>query len=72
MAMVLGPVVQRPALHRPLAQLAALSQASPSATPLWPCGLPLPGPAEESPLSVLPQAAAPSRPNESANAASVE
>jgi len=72
-AMLLGPLVQCPLPHRPLAHSAAASQAAPLATPLG--ELPLPGPEgepfEPKPLP-LPQAKAPTQLNESAIAASVE
>ena len=73
-AMLLGPLEQRPLLHRPLPHWAAVLQLVPLAMPVAP-GEPLPEPEGEpfevSPL-VLPQADAPTRLNKSASAASVE
>lgn len=74
-AMPLGPLVQWPLLHRPLAHWAAAPQALPSPMPLPPGERPLPEPAEEpfeAPSPLLPHAEAPTRLNESASAASVE
>ena len=69
-AMLLGPPVHVPLLHKPLAQSAASLQPLPLLMPLPP-GESLPEPFE-SPPSVLPQAEAPKRPTKSATAASVE
>ena len=69
-AMLLGPLVQRPLLHRPLAHSAALAQALPS---LLPVPLPECEPGEPPPFSELPpQAEGPKRLNESAIAASAD
>jgi hypothetical protein len=68
-AMLLGPPVHTPLLHKPLAQSAASLQPLPLLMPL------LPGESSdpfESPPSVLPQAEAPKSPTKSATAASVE
>ena len=69
-AMLLGPPVHAPLLHKPLAQSAASLQSLPLAMSAPP-GESLPEPLEL-PDSLLPQAEAPKRPPKSAIAASVE
>src|SRR5438045_1236654 len=67
-AMPLGPLVQWPLLHRPLAHWAASAQARPSPMPFPPDRFPLPEPAREpfeASSSVLPHAEAPTRLNKS-------
>jgi hypothetical protein len=71
--MLPGPAVHLPLLHKPLEHSAALLQELPLGTLVAPSEMPSPGPFElPPPSSELPQAAAPKRLSDSANAASVE
>jgi hypothetical protein len=69
-AMLLGPLVHCPLLHRPLEHWVAPAQVLPLATPVAPCE-PFPEP-EPEPLVEPPHAKALAKLNESAIAASME